>query len=221
MLKEINLLDRYPRSKRNIGERANWLAASPENRAIAKQYGKEYFDGTRAQGYGGYRYDGRWVPVVERFIEYYGLTPQSSVLDIGCGKGFFLHDLRALLPGITVAGIDISSYAIENAMEDIQPFVQVANATRLPFPGKTFDCVIAINILHNLKRGNCKTALQEIMRVTRGGAYVQVDSFRTSEEKENLERWQLTAELIYGPEEWRALFAEAGYEGEYYWTITE
>lgn len=218
---EINLLDRYPRSKRNIDARAAWLGASPENRAIAKQYGKEYFDGTRDQGYGGYRYDGRWVPVVQRFIEHYGWTPSSVVLDVGCGKGFFLHDLRTLLPGITVAGIDISSYAVENAMEDVTSFLRTGNATELPYPDKSFDTVVAINILHNLKRPDCLRALREIMRVTRGGAYIQVDSFRNQQEKENLDRWQLTAELIYSPDEWRELFAEAGYSGDYYWTITE
>jgi len=218
-MQEIDLLDRYPRSNRNIKARAEWLSASPENRAIAKKFGKEYFDGTRDQGYGGYRYDGRWIPVVQRFIEHYGLTPSSSFLDVGCGKGFFLHDLAALLPGITVAGIDVSEYAIENSMTDVKPFLKVANAVSLPYPDKSFDTVVAINTLHNLKRDDCKRALEEMMRVSRGKAYVQVDSFRNAEEKENLDRWQLTAELIYSPEEWRELFAEAGYAGDYYWTI--
>lgn len=219
--KEINLLDRYPHSARNIAARADWLAAKPENRAVAKQYGREYFDGTRDQGYGGYHYDGRWIPVVERFIEHYGLRSASSVLDVGSAKGFFLHDLRMLRPGISVAGLDVSEYAIQNAMWDVRQFLQAGNAVSLPYPDKSFDLVVAINTLHNLKREDCKRALREIMRVSRGPAYIQVDSYLNPRQKENLERWQLTAELIYSPEEWHQLFREAGYTGDYYWTIIE
>lgn len=219
--KEVNLLDYYPRTKRNIQDRFGAIAADPEARKTAQQFGKEYFDGRREQGYGGYYYDGRWIPVAKRFIEYYGLTPQSAVLDIGCGKGFLLHDLRALLPNLKVAGLDISSYAAENAIEDIKPFFTVGNAIALPYPDKSFDAVFAINVIHNLNRPEALAALKEIMRVSRGGAYVQVDSFRNQQEKENIERWQLTAETVLEPDGWRELFAEAGYAGDYYWTITE
>ena len=57
---EVNLLARYPRAKRNIAAR---IEHKEENRGIAMQFGREYFDGTREQGYGGYRYDGRWIPI--------------------------------------------------------------------------------------------------------------------------------------------------------------
>lgn len=221
MMKEINLLDHYPRAKRNIAARAQWIATSAEVRETAKRYGKEYFDGTREQGYGGYYYDGRWIPVVERFVHYYGLTPQSVVLDIGCGKGFFLHDLQNRIPGITIAGLDISSYAKDKAMDSVKPFFTVGNALALPYPDKSFDLVLAINVIHNLKRPAALIALQEIMRVTRKNAYVQVDSYRNQEEKDNIDRWQLTAETILDPNGWRELFLEAGYTGDYYWTITE
>ena len=53
---EVNLLARYPRATRNLAARKQAQAAS---RAIARRFGREYFDGTREQGYGGYRYDGR------------------------------------------------------------------------------------------------------------------------------------------------------------------
>ncbi|MEK7516096.1 MAG: methyltransferase, partial [Patescibacteria group bacterium] len=72
-----------------------------------------------------------------------------------------------------------------------------------------------------LKRPQVIQALREIVRVSRGSAYVQVDSFRNRQEKENIERWQLTAETIFPPDGWKELFTEAGYTGDYYWTITE
>ena len=43
------------------------------------------------------------------------LNEKSSLLDVGCAKGFMLYDLIRLIPGITVKGIDISEYAIQNA----------------------------------------------------------------------------------------------------------
>ena len=83
---------------------------------ISKQFGKDYFDGDRKYGYGGYKYDGRWRPFAEKLISHYGLKPRHKVLDIGCGKGFLVHDFIKALPGLEVAGIDISQYAIANAM---------------------------------------------------------------------------------------------------------
>ena len=118
---EINLLDQYPRVSRNPDERAATI--TEEDRRIAKQFGKEFFDGPRNRGYGGYRYDGRWVPVVGRFVKHYGLTSDSSVLDVGCAKGFMLNDFQKVVPGITVEGVDVSQYAIDNAMESVKPFL--------------------------------------------------------------------------------------------------
>ena len=222
-MQEVDLLDRYPRIRRNIAQRVQWKARTPENRAIAKQFGFEYFDGTREQGYGGYHYDGRWKPVVQRMIEHYRLTGTESILDLGCAKGFLLHEFRELLPGVTVAGIDVSQYALDHAMEDVRPFLRRANATDLPFPDRAFDVVISINVVHNLPDALCRRAIREMMRVSRNPThlYLQVDAFRNEEERRNLELWQLTAELIYSTDQWKRLLAEEGYTGDVYWTITE
>ena len=56
---------------------------------VAKQFEKDYWDGERRYGYGGYSYlPGRWKSVAEELIKMYELTNQSSVLDVGCGKAF-------------------------------------------------------------------------------------------------------------------------------------
>lgn len=215
-------VDMYPRIKRNIAARAAYIGRSSENRAVAKKYGFEYFDGTRDQGYGGFYYDGRWKPIVKKMAELYNLTEKSAVLDIGCAKGFMLHDLKELIPGITVAGIDISQYGIDHAMEDVKPFLKVSNCLKLPYPDKSFDFSLAVNIFHNLKIDDCKKAIKEMMRVTKNNnMYIQVDSFRNEQEKDNLDKWQLTAEVIYSTNQWKELFKEIGYTGDYYWTITE
>jgi len=217
-VREVDLLDRYPRIKRDIASRG---AAAPTARAIARRFGREYFDGGRGQGYGGYRYDGRWVPIAERIRDFYGLTSVHRILDVGCAKGFLLHDLRLVLPGATVAGVDISSYAIEHAMEDVRPFLLVGSADALPYEDKAFDVVISINTIHNLELPRCIQAIREIERVSRDFKYVQVDSYRNDEEREKFERWVLTAVTHFDPRGWRRVFAEAGYTGDYYWTITE
>ena len=131
MRQEVDLLVNYPKTKRNLDERA--AEKTDADRAVARQFGKDFFDGDRRHGYGGFNYFSRfWQPVIPTFKEYWGLSSQSSVLDVGCAKGFMLHDLAELIPGIEVKGVDVSEYAIQNAIEDMKPNVQVANATSLP-----------------------------------------------------------------------------------------
>lgn len=218
MGREIDLLVNYPKAKRNVDERG--AIKTEEDRAIARRFGKEFFDGDRRHGYGGYGYQPRfWQPVIPTFREFYGLTGASSVLDVGCGKGFMLHDMALLIPGITVKGVDVSEYAVANAIEDMRPHVRVANARDLPFPDKAFDLAISINTVHNLEKDECAEALREIMRVSRGRAYITVDAYRTAEEKERMYAWNLTARTIMHVDEWIAFFGEVGYTGDYYWFI--
>lgn len=215
---EIDLLAAYPKTKRNLDERA--AVKTDEDRLIGRQFGKDYFDGDRRHGYGGYSYQARfWQPVVPVFQQRYGLTASSRILDVGSGKGFMLHDFRQLIPGITVAGIDISDYAIEHTLPEVRPFVRVANAKDLPFDDRSFDLVISINTIHNLALTECKQALREIMRVTKKDAFVTVDAYRTDEEKRRMDMWNLTALTYMSVEEWENIFAKVGYTKDYYWFI--
>lgn len=217
-MREVNLLDAYPRSKRPIAERE---AAAPEQRAVAMQFGREYFDGDRMQGYGGYRYDGRWVTIARRMRDYYGLKAGDRILDIGCAKGFLLHDFLQVLPNVQVFGLDVSHYAVEHAMDDVRHSVVQGTADSLPFDDHSFDLVVSINTIHNLERERCTAAVREMERVSRRSKYVQVDSWLDETQRQNFERWVLTALTYFEPDGWRRLFVEAGYTGDYYWTLTE
>lgn len=218
MGKKIDLLVNYPKTKRNVKERG--VSKTEEDRAIARKFGKEFFDGDRKHGYGGFSYHPRfWQPVIPTFQEHFGFTAKSSVLDVGCGKGFMLHDMAESIPGITVKGVDISEYAIENAKEDMKPHVRVANAKNLPFENNSFDVVISINTVHNLDTDECEIALREIERVSRGKSFVTVDAYRSDEEKELMYAWNLTAKTIMHEDEWVAFFEQIGYTGDYYWFI--
>jgi ubiquinone/menaquinone biosynthesis C-methylase UbiE len=130
-----------------------------------------------------------------------------------------MHDIAELIPGITVKGVDISGYAINNAIEDMKPHVQVANAKNLPFEDNCFDVVISINTIHNLECGECAQALREIERVSRGKSYITVDAYRDDKEKELMYLWNLTARTVMHVDEWKAFFKEAGYTGDYYWFV--
>jgi SAM-dependent methyltransferase len=216
MGREIDLMANYPRTKRDPMARA--AEKTEADRQLARQFGRDFFDGDRRCGYGGYTYHPRfWSPVMPDFISHFNLTPDSSVLDVGCGKGFMLHDLREAVPGITVGGIDISEYAIGQAMEDVRPFVQVADARHLPFPDHSFDVVISITTVHNFNRAECIQALREIERVGRGQAFITVDAYRNEEERRMMEAWNLTALTVLHVDDWKKLFEEAGYTGDYHW----
>jgi len=210
----LDLLHSLPRTKRDISTRKS--AKTAELIALSREYGKEYFDGSRDVGYGGYRYDGRWVPVAKDIVQQYGLKPGDKVLDVGCAKGFLVKDLLAL--GIDAYGLDVSEYAAVNCEPEVVGRIHVGTAERLPFPDKSFDVVLAINVLHNLKKPELLVALREMERLARKGKFLQVDSYRTEEEKAIFESWVLTAYTYGYAHEWEALFREAGYTGDYYWT---
>ena len=215
---EIDLMINYPKPKRNVDERG--ATKTEEDRLLARKFGKDFFDGDRKNGYGGFSYFSRfWQPVIPTFQKHWNLDSNSSVLDVGCAKGFMMHDFAELIPGITVKGIDISQYAIDNAIEDMKPHVQVGNALSLPFEDKSFDVIISVTTLHNLEREECAIALQEIERVSRKGAFITVDAYRNEEEKERMYNWNLTAKTIMSVEEWEIFFKQVGYTGDYYWFI--
>lgn len=181
----------------------------------AIQFGKDYWDGERQYGYGGYHYDGRWRSVAQKMVDHYGLKADASILDVGCGKGFLLYEFTQVLPQARVAGIDISAYAVENSKPEIRSFLQVANATRLPFQEKSFDLVVSINALHNLYNYDLYQGLKEIERVGQQNKYIVVESYRNEEEKANLLYWQLTCRSFYTPKEWEWIFELTGYHGDY------
>lgn len=215
---EIDLLENYPKTERKVEERGQ--EKTEEDRSIGRQFGKEYFDGDRRYGYGGYSYQPRfWQPVVPTFIEYYGLDDECTILDVGCAKGFMMKDFSDALPGIDIKGVDISKYAIEHALEQMKPNIQWANATNLPFEDKSFDLVISINTIHNLPLEECQQALKEIQRVSRRDAFITVDAYRTPEEKKRMDDWNLTAQTYMSVDEWKKLFKAVGYEGDYFWFI--
>src|SRR3984885_6166767 len=215
---EMNLMQHYPSGKGRATERPS---ITEDDRRVSKQFGRDYFDGDRRFGYGGFSYHPRfWTDTVRHIREFYQLPPDAAILDVGCAKGFMLYDFMLLMPEARIAGIDISSYAIENALEPVKPFVQRCDAQRLPYADHSFDLVLSVNTIHNLKREECKQSLREIERVSRQHAFVMVDAFQTEQQRQAMLQWVLTAETMLSAEDWLKLFDEAGYTGDYaWWTV--
>ena len=182
----------------------------------AKEYEIDYWDGNRRYGYGGYKFlPSRWKPVAEALIEHFGLTGSSSVLDVGCGKGFLLYEMKQLLPDLTISGFDISKHGLSESKEEIRDnlFYHKAQDT-YPYENNSFDLVISLGCLHNLRLFELKAALKEIERVGRHG-YVMSESYRNEQEQFNLQCWALTCESFFDVEEWIWLYDHLGYTGDY------
>jgi ubiquinone/menaquinone biosynthesis C-methylase UbiE len=217
---KINLLKHYPKTKRNLFKR---LTNKTEvARRVARKFGKDYFDGDRDHGYGGFNYNKKfWSTVVKDIKNHYKLSNNSKILDIGCAKGFLLYDLHFANPLIDLYGLDISEYAKKNSQIEIQDKIKIGNCKYLNFPTDFFDGVVAINTIHNLEIDDCINAIKEIQRVSGGKAFIQVDAYRDDKELDLFKDWMLTAKTFLKPEEWLEVFKKANYTGYYYWTILE
>ena len=181
----------------------------------AGEWGYDYWDGSRDTGYGGYKYDGRWMRVAQDLIDEYGLSDGARILDIGSGKGFLLHDLKKLNEQFEITGIDISEYALEHAMDDVRDHCVQGCASALPFEDNYFDLVISINTLHNLNLHKLWNAFEEVNRVSKAHQFICVEAYRNEREKANLLYWQLTCRAFFSPEDWQFLFEKTGYEGDH------
>ncbi len=182
---------------------------------VAIQYGKDYWDGDRKYAYGGYYYDGRWRPIADEMARHYGIKAGDKILDVGCGKGYLLYEFTQAVPGVHVAGIDISDYAIANAKDEVKEFLTVGNATSLPYEDNSFDYVVSLGTLHNLYNYELRAALEGMERVGKDKKYLTVESYRNEREKVNFLYWQLTCRSFYTPTEWEWFMKESGYTGDY------
>ena len=171
---------------------------------ISKKYGYEYWDGNRRYGYGGYKFiPGRSTNVAKKLIRTYKLTNKSSILDIGCGKGYLLYEIKKILPKIDIHGYDISSYAIKKSKPEVKKYLKRFDARKKThFKNKNFDLTISLGCLHNLKLFELENTIKEINRISKQ-SYIMVESFRTNQELFNLQCWALTCETFLTPADWK------------------
>lgn len=212
---EINFLTKYQKAtKRDYVQRVvdDDKAACAD---VAKEWGKDYWDGDRKYGYGGYHYDGRWRPIAEDMAKHFDLQAGDKVLDIGCGKAFLLYELTQVVPGLEVHGLDISEYGIAHAKEEIRDRLKLGDCISLPWQDNNFDFVFSINTFHNLEVYTLEKAVKEMQRVLKNKAWLCVESYRNEAEKANLLYWQITCMSFYSTVEWNWIYKMWGYKGDY------
>ena len=214
---EIDLLKNYPKTVRNLEKRSQ---KTDLEKMTAKKFGKDFFDGDRNVGYGGFYYNAKfWDKVIPDFIKHYNLQEECKILDVGCAKGFMLYDFKRYLPRSKIFGIDISEYAIKNSKTEVKEYLKVGNCTNLDFEDAFFDLVISINTIHNLNKEQCAKSLKEITRVTKKNSFITVDAYRDENERDRMLSWNLTAQTIMSVDEWKIFFEINHYNGDYYWFI--
>lgn len=216
-MSEIDLLSKYPKSKRPVDERGTTV--TDDIRKVSRKFDIEYFDGDRMYGYGGYNYHPKfWTDVVKDFYSYYKMHDGFKILDVGCGKGFMMYDFLQLNSKLSIKGLDISEYAKKNAKKEVASLIDIGNAKKLPYEDNSFDLIISINTIHNLNKTDLKASLKEFCRVSKN-SFITVDAWRNDEEKKRMLKWNLTALTYMHVNEWKILFKEAGYDRDYYWFI--
>lgn len=219
-MREFDALRDYPAPKeqRQVAER------TIHSRISASYRDQEFFDGARANGYGGLVNDGRWAPVARLMAaEYrlgspssvYGMLAPSSVLQVQCEKAFLLSEFARL--GLLVKGTETSRYAIEHA----EVPVDEAPPTALPYAAGSFDLVIATGAVYTLNLGGAIRCLREIMRVKRRHAFITLGAYETEAGYWRLRQWSLLGCTILRKDEWVEVMQHAGYDGDYTFVTAE
>lgn len=204
----------HNRTKRNYLERM--VNEKIECMKIAKKYDKNYWDGDRKFGYGGYKYiRDYWKNTALDLIKDYKLNNKSKLLDLGCGKGFLLYEIKKILPKIKIIGYDVSRYAISNSHPKIRKFLKYFDISKkMSFKNNEFDLVISMATLHNLDHKGLEVAISEIERVGKK-KYIMVESFNNEKELFNLQCWALTCQSFLSKGDWLWFFDKVGYSGDY------
>ncbi len=185
------------------------------NRIVASYRGKDFYDGDRNNGYGGLRYDGRWAPIAKHMMAEYGLDGKSAVLQVGCDKGFLLHEFLVLSGGLKVRGTEVSDYAIEQAMPSVKSFIRKAPFTELPFADREFDFVIGIGPVYSLNLADAIKCLKEIQRVGKGKSFITLGAYETEDDLRLFRYWTLLGCTVLSKTDWTEVLRHVGYTGDF------
>jgi ubiquinone/menaquinone biosynthesis C-methylase UbiE len=215
--KQINFWKDYPKNSDNRKDISKIrVNISTAKRKKLQKFSKEYFDGHRAYGYGGYYYNKKFFrKIVKRMIRYYKLNNSSKILDIGCAKGFMMYELKRYLPNCEVKGIDISQYCKIHAIKKIKRYIKIGTCEKLPYPDKYFDFVFSISTIHNVTKRGIKKSLKEIVRVANKHSFIRVKAYNTLTEKKRIDEWNIVAKSNLSKKTWLKLFKQTNYCGDY------
>lgn len=149
-------------------ETASEAEAEPETRPGG---GAWPFDRARLQAMLANEADTAFRSRALAVYEFLGIGPGQRVLDLGCGRGFYLNFTRQLYPEADVVGVELDRPLLDIARRQVPGAdVLCANAYDLPFPDGSFDRVLFSEVIEHVP--DDEAALVEIARVLRPGGIV-------------------------------------------------
>ena len=217
---EFNLLDNNPTNKvkRYVGRGIRTI----DHRILASLREKDFFDGDRNCGYGGYNYDGRWEIVAKKIIKKFKLKNNSRVLHIASEKGFLLHEILKINPNIKVIGLEKSDYAISNTMESVKTSIKkIDNFSDLDSIKIKYDCVIALGVVYIHTLNDAIRLIKNIQRLSLGKSFITLASYKNEIDYWLFKDWTVLGTLIFKKAEWRKILNHCGYTGYYSFTNSE
>jgi ubiquinone/menaquinone biosynthesis C-methylase UbiE len=128
----------------------------------------------------------------------------ARLLDLGCGTGQFLREVKANYPRLHVTGLDLSPHYLSVAQRQLAPWSRTrfveGMAEAMPFVDAEFDVVTCIYLFHELPPRIRRKAVAEIRRVLRpGGTLIFVDSLQTGDEPDYDATLELFPVAFYEP----------------------
>ena len=211
-MREFNLLGEYPSPEkpRYVGSNLRTI----NHRIVATYRDKNFFDGDRNFGYGGFKYDGRWKQVARNCVELFDLKLESNILHINCDFGFLLHDIKEINNTYNCFGTEMSRYAIDNSMKSIKDSITYTRPVDIDFKENFFNLTIALGVVYMLTLSDAINLLKKITYITKkNNSFITLATYSNDEDTELFNNWTLGGNLCLKREEWQVVFDEANYKG--------
>ena len=215
-MNEFNLLKNYPtkKIKRYVGPGIRTI----DHRILASLREKDFFDGDRNCGYGGYSYDGRWQSIAKDIIKKYKLKNGSKVLQISAEKGFLMYELIKQKPKIKVFGLETSNHAVSKSLNHVKKKIKkVENYIDFEIKGK-FDFVIALGVVYTLTLGDVIKCLKIIQKLSHGKSFITLASYNNDKDYWLFKDWTVLGTTLLKKKDWKKVLKYAGYTGDYFFT---
>jgi len=126
------------------------------------------------------------VPLYGEVLRRGGVSGMK-LIDVACGTGRFLREVKNNYPRLDVTALDLSPYYLDAARRNLADwsrtgFVEAA-AESMPLPDGAYDVVSCIYLFHELPRKQRRLVAREIARILKpGGLLILIDSLQRGDE---------------------------------------
>jgi ubiquinone/menaquinone biosynthesis C-methylase UbiE len=142
-----------------------------------------------------------------KYMKFLRKGSSLKLLDVGCGEGYYVRD--AIEEGIDAYGIDISSHALENALDRVKDRISFGSITEIPFADDEFDLMTAFDVIEHIHPKDTLNAIAEIRRVLKPRGIVIMTT-----PSSNFGDWvsDLTHINVRPPKFWKLILEEHDFE---------